>query len=424
MTKNLDRWTCSTALAVVLAVAAPAAAQTPASLAGLWDATVVITTGPSTQPVTVDIPFRFEITCAGPACSMPKGSFFNGDDKVTSTSGQFKNGALELNFDEYGSKIEATFTDGRLEGRFDRGTRGAPYPFQAKRFSPIEVGDQNIPSIAGLWNIQVKSSKGESAWQLIVRQSGAEASAAILRIDGDTGTLTGSFRDGKFVLSHFSGSRPLRVELTPSADGTLAVVQNRDQPLTAIRADQALAKGLPQPSDPSRFTSVKDPTAPLRFSFPDLDGKIVSNTDPLFQGKVVIVAIGGSWCPNCHDETPFLVELYKKYKSRGLEIVELSFEEEAQLKNPVRLRAFNKRYGVDYTVLLPGEPKELNEKMPQGVNLNSFPTTFFLGRDGRVRSAHAGFPSKASGKFHAEAKEEITALVERLLAEPKSTDNR
>src|SRR5262249_17253281 len=155
------------------------------------------------------------------------------------------------------------------------------------------------------------------------------------------------------------------------------------------RADQALAKGLAQPSDPSRFTSVKDPTEPLHFSFPDLQGRTVSNTDPRFRGKVVIVAIGGSWGPNCHHETPFLLGLYKKYRSRGLEIVELSFEEEAQLKNPVRLRAFNKRYGVDYTVLLPGEPKDLNEKMPQGVNLNSFPTTFFVGRDGRVRSAHA-----------------------------------
>ena len=97
-----------------------------------------------------------------------------------------------------------------------------------------------MPSIAGLWNVQVgKSSKGEAAWQLIVRQSGAEVSAAILRIDGDTGTLTGTYRDGKFALSHFSGARPLRLELTPAADGTLAVVQNKDKPLTAMRAEQA-----------------------------------------------------------------------------------------------------------------------------------------------------------------------------------------
>jgi thiol-disulfide isomerase/thioredoxin len=401
---------------VAVAVAAPAAAQP--SLAGLWDATVVVSAGQDKG--TIEVPFRFEITGAGAGI---KGSFFNGDEKITSTSGQVDNGRIVLNFDEYGSKLEATVKDGQLDGEYSRGTRGAPYPFHAKRFTPVATGDEKVPSIAGLWNVQVgKSSKGEAAWQLIVRQSGPEVSASILRIDGDTGAITGTYRGGTFVLSHFSGARPLRVEVTPNADGTLSVVQNKDKPLTAVRAEQAKASGLPQPSDPSRFTSVKDPTEPFRFSFPDLDGKIVSNTDPRFAGKVVIVAIGGSWCPNCHDETPFLVELYKKYKSRGLEIVELSFEEEAQIKNPVRLRAFNKRYGVDYTVLIPGEPKELNDKVPQGVNLNSFPTTFFLGRDGRVRSAHAGFPGKASGKFHEETLHDITTLVERLLAEkPVST---
>jgi thiol-disulfide isomerase/thioredoxin len=428
--RALQTMTAALAAAGTFGWAADALGQSVASPAGLWDATVVITTGPPgaepAQLVKVDVPFRFEIECAGPKapCAAPKGAFFNGDEKVTSTSGGFANGKLVLNFDEYGTRLEAVLDKGRLEGQYTRGTRGAPYPFRATRFKAIEVGDARIPPISGLWNIQVKSTKGEAAWQLIVRQSGAEASAVILRIDGDTGTLTGAYHDGSFVLSHFSGARPLRLELSPRPDGTLAVVQNREAPLTAIRADQALARGLPQPSDPSRFTSVKDPTEPLRFSFPDLEGRLVSNADPRFRGRVVIVSISGSWCPNCHDETPFLVDLYKKYKARGLEIVSLSFEEEAQLKNPVRLRAFMKRYGVEYTVLLPGEPKELNDKLPQAVNLNSFPTTFFLGRDGRVRSAHAGFPGKASGTFHTEAKEAITALVEKLLAEPAATNNQ
>jgi thiol-disulfide isomerase/thioredoxin len=397
--------------AAVAAQPRPAAAQ---SLAGLWDATVVVN--------RLEIPFRFEIQGQGSAI---KGSFFNGDEKVTSTSGSFENGTLTLRFDEYGSKVVATLKDGRLDGEYNRGTRGAPYPFQAKRFAPVVVGDTNIPSIAGLWNIQVgKSSKGEAAWQLIVRQSGAEASAAILRVDGDTGALTGSYRDGKFVLSHFSGARPALLELTPKADGTLVVVQGRDEPLVAFRSEQAKAKGLPEPSDPSRFTSVKDPTEPLRFSFPDLSGRVVSNTDEKFRGKVVIVNIGGSWCPNCHDEAPFLAELYKKYRGQGLEIVLLSFEEAEQMKNPERVRAFIKRYGIEYTVLVPGEPRELADKMPQGVNLNSFPTSFILGRDGRVRSVHAGFPGKASGEFHKQATLEITATVERLLSEPALSSAR
>jgi thiol-disulfide isomerase/thioredoxin len=401
-------------VAGLLALAALPARVEAQSISGLWDASVVVNGG-------IEIPFRFEIAGSGKSI---KGSFFNGDEKVTSTTGSFENGALILSFDEYGTKVEATFKDGRLDGQYSRGTRGAPYPFQAKRFAPAPVGDAPIPAIAGLWNVQVgKSSKGEAAWQLIVRQSGAEASAAILRVDGDTGTLTGAYRDGKFVLSHFSGARPLRLELTPGSDGTLSVVQNKDNPFTAVRADQARAKGLPQPSDPSRFTSVKDPTEPFRFSFPDLSGRVVSNTDEKFRGKVVIVSISGSWCPNCHDEAPFLGELYKKYRSRGLEIVSLSFEEEGQLKNPVRLRAFMKRYGIEYTVLIPGEPKELAERVPQGVNLSSFPTTFFIGRDGRVRAVHAGFPGKASGEFHTQAKEESTATVERLLAESAQTSS-
>jgi thiol-disulfide isomerase/thioredoxin len=400
---TMKEW--SGAVVLVVALAAWPSVAGAQSIAGLWDATV--TAG------GVDVPFRFEIAGSG---SSVRGSFFNGDEKITSATGQFQNGSLVLTWAEYETKLDATLKDGQLDGQYSRGTRGAPYPFHAKKFVTAAT-DTKAPSIAGLWNIQTKSSKGESAWHLIVRQSGAEVSAAILRVDGDTGTLTGTYRDGKFVLGHFSAARPLRVEITQQADGTLSVVQNHEPSITAIRADQAKAKGLPQPTDPSRFTSVKDPTEPFRWSAPDLTGKIVSNSDDRFRGKVVIVDISGSWCPNCHDETPFLVELYRKYHDRGLEIVALSFEEAAQLNNPTRLRAFIKHYGITYTVLVPGEPKDASEKLPQAVNLNSFPTTFFVGRDGRVRSAHAGFPGKASGSFHEEAKHEMTKTVEQQLAE-------
>ena len=95
----------------------------------------------------------------------------------------------------------------------------------------------------------------------------------------------------------------------------------------------------------------------------------------------------------------------------------LSFEEADQLASPTRLKAFIATYGLEYTVLLPGEPDELNAKVPQAENLNAFPTTFILGRDGRVRAVHAGFPSPGSGEFYTKAEHEITGQVERLLAE-------
>jgi len=152
-----------------------------------------------------------------------------------------------------------------------------------------------------------------------------------------------------------------------------------------------------------------------------LSGRIISESDARFRGKVVLVNIMGSWCPNCHDEAPFLVDLYRKYHSQGLEIVALSFEEPEQLKDPARLRAFIKKYGIEYTVLLGGETDEAKEKLTQAANWNAWPTTFFLGRDGRVRGVHAGFPSKASGELYDQAKQEFAHQVERLLAENART---
>jgi len=279
-----------------------------------------------------------------------------------------------------------------------------------------------VPSISGEWRIPTKSSKGESAWRFLVRQNGASISATILRIDGDTGTLSGRYVDGKFLISHFSGARPVKYEITQSADGSLELLQNGQQKLAAYRLTDARAKEA-TPSIPTQFTRVKNPSEPFRFSYPDLNGRVVSNTDPQFKGKVVLVSITGSWCPNCHDEAPFLTELYRTYHSKGLEIVALAFEEADQLKNPVRPRAFVKQFAIEYPFLLVGEPEEAPAKISQAENLNAFPTTFVLGKDGRVRTVHAGFASVATGTVHAESKKEMASEIERLLAEKVSTTN-
>jgi thiol-disulfide isomerase/thioredoxin len=374
-------------------------------LPALWDATVVVN--------EVEVPFRFELTQRN---GVVAGAFFNGDERVWSTSGALKDGALTLNFAHYATRLEAQWDGASLTGSYGR-TGRPPYPLRARPYSPTVLTSEQIPSIAGQWEIAVKSPKGESAWKFFVRQSGPEVSAAILRVDGDTGTLTGRYHEGKFVLSHFSGARPNLLEVHLNPDGTLTIVQNGKNTYIATKSSEARAKGLPQPADPTRWTSVVDPSQPLRYSAPDLNGVTVTESDPRFRGKVVLVNISGSWCPNCHDEAPFLAEMYRKYRGLGLEIVAISFEEADQLKDPARLRAFIKTYGIDYTVLVGGEPGDLQSKLPQAVNLNTWPATFFIGRDGLVRGVHAGFAGKATGEEHTRLRAEFEDKIEKLLAE-------
>jgi thiol-disulfide isomerase/thioredoxin len=429
------------ALAAMMSASGAALAAQPASGAaavdGRWDA-VLSRNG-------VEIPFRLDIKGDGPTL---QGVFYDGFRPYDgTTSASFKDGKLTLGVEHYLTTINATLDGGKLTGTAAAQNResSANYAFRATRHSDI-VPASNVasPSIAGTWVIPLAapSSKGEKAFRFIAEQRGAEVAGSILRIDGDTGSYSGSFKDGKWVLSHFDGGRPGVIEVTPKADGTLEIRQQLDRPgavaqasneygagqadgryaptLTAYRQEVAEAKGLPKPDDFLTHTTARDPNEIFKFKFPDLDGKIVSSEDPQFKGKVVLAIVTGTWCPNCHDEAQYLVQLNKKYADKGLAIVALDFEEPEQQGGLQRAKAFIKKYGVDYTYLLAGAPAEMWEKVPQLNHLDTWPATVFIGRDGKIKAVHSGFASPASVEFNAQLQKDFTARIEQLLAEKPS----
>ncbi|MFT3905833.1 MAG: TlpA disulfide reductase family protein [Steroidobacteraceae bacterium] len=411
------------------------AAATPAAdaIQGRWDA--------SLNDNGTIIPFRLDISGSG---AQLKGTLYDGFSPYDgTTSASFKDGKLVLNIEHYLTTITATLQDGQLVGNVSTTSRTASsaYGFQATRHVEAASTGPKAPSIAGSWEIPLSapSAKGEKAFRFIVQQQGNEISASILRVDGDTGAYTGSFQDGKWLLSHFDGSRPGVIQVTPQADGTLEVLQHNeavvraaqgnsygseattnsryDAKLVAYRTEVARAKGLPEPANYLTHTTARDPKEKFTFSFPDDHGKLVTQEDPRFKGKVVLAIVTGTWCPNCHDEAQYLVELDKKYRDKGLAIVALDFEEPEQQDSLAREKAFVQKYGVKYTYLIAGAPAEMWEKVPQLVNLNTWPATVFVGRDGLVKAVHSGFASPASGEFHEQLKRDFTARIEQLLAE-------
>jgi thiol-disulfide isomerase/thioredoxin len=395
---------------------------------GRWAAT--ITQG------NLTVPFRLEIT--GTADHVT-GKLYNGDeDYETTTSASFENGAVKLNFLHYLTSITATLKDGELDGQLTV-TRHSPImitpgqspadakiadtvsPFHAKRYvEPTKAAVASVPNIDGVWEMPHDSPKGEKSWRLIVKQKGADISTTVLRVDGDAGALTGSWQDGKFVASHFDGARPGLIQITPQSDGSLQVVLNaepRDFVLTAYRPEVARAKGFPEPANYLTHTSVRDPNEVFTYNFPDVHGNLLSNDDPKFKGKVVIAVVTGTWCPNCHDEAKYLVQLYEQYHSKGVEIVALDFEEADQQASLVRVNAFIKQYKVPYTYLIAGTPDEMWDKVPQAVNLNTWPATLFIGRDGRVKATYSGFAGPPSGLYNSELKDDFSSILDRLLKE-------
>jgi len=432
----------ATLTSVFLSSAAAIAAPAVSDINGRWDA-VLTRNG-------TEIPFRLDIQGSGDSV---QGVFYDGFKPYDgTTSASFHDGKLTLNIDHYLTTINATLKDGQLDGTAAAQNResSAGYSFHAVRHVDTAANATPAPSIAGTYVIPLDtpSSKGEKAFRLIVQQQGPEVAASILRIDGDTGSYSGAYKDGKWVLSHFDGGRPGVITVTPAADGTLKVEQQSARPapqeasyssetkaagsayandatpdgryakaLTAYRQDIAQAKGLPQPDDFLTHTVARDPNEVFKFNFRDVNGKLVSSDDPQFKHKVVLAIVTGTWCPNCHDEAQYLVKLDKQYRDKGLAIVALDFEEPEQQGTLLRERAFIKKYGVKYTYLQAGAPAEMWEKVPQLNHLDTWPATVFIGRDGKVRAVHSGFASPASGEFNTQLQQEFTGRIEQLLAE-------
>lgn len=132
------------------------------------------------------------------------------------------------------------------------------------------------------------------------------------------------------------------------------------------------------------------PMAPA-FSLTDITGKPLSLAD--FKGKVVVMDFWATWCGPCRIEIPGFIELQKRYASQGFTMIGISMDDSA---DPVV--DFYKELGMNYPVALGND--RLGE-LYGGVG--GLPTTFVIGRDGRIYSKHVGATDPAV--FEAEIKQ-------------------
>lgn len=313
--------------------------------------------------------------------------------------------------------------DGRLEGQWIRHLpeRDLIFPFTAlpkvsTRFSTAKAPARNV---TGRWATYFVSPGDTSFAVGEFKQAGSKVTGTFLTTTGDYRFLEGTVSGDTLRLSTFDGSHAYVFQATIAADHSLrggvfyAGLSNKEDwyankdPKAALPAETALA-------------GMKPGQKQLDFSFPDLDGKTVSIKDPAYRGKVVIVTLLGSWCPNCMDENAYLSKWYEENKKRGVEIIGLAYE---RTTDPVRskqaLQPFIHRFGITYPILLtgatPGDPQKGEKTLPQLTGVKGFPTTIFIDRNGNVKEVHTGFSGPGTGEHYETFKKEFNGLVDELL---------
>jgi len=349
----------------------------------------------------------------------------NGPERVRATDVRLEDGNLSIRMPGYQNRIEAAFKDGRFEGTLFvlrprgivRELRLVAMPGETWRFFPKP--DAAPLDFAGRWALTFRDADGgERAAIAELVQDGHVVTGTVLRQSGDDRYIAGEARGDTLFLSRFDGGTAYLYLARLGSDGVLAGEQSTGG------GSQESFSGRRDPTakldNPAERTALKPGIDRLEFSFPDVDGKLHQYPDDRHAGKVVLVTVGGSWCPNCHDEAAFLKELLASRASRGLEVIQLMFERTTDFESSAQAaRDFAAKFAIDYPVLVAGTvtDDDVLKKLPQVARFRAYPTLFIIDRKGIVREIHSGFVGPAAGRYHEEQGREMTALVDSLLAE-------
>ena len=347
-----------------------------------------------------------------------EGRLCNGGDCHAFTGVTLRSDTLLLEMADYAATITATLRGDSLSGVYanvgNRGPRTIPFRAARGRW-PAEPPSAALTGSWDGWVIGPTGSRSPRVFQFRATPAGLEGT--LVSNAGDFGNFWGSVQGSTLSMSHFDGSYVYLLTARLEGDtlrGVFHAGLRTQSPFVAVRST-----GKPHLLPPAAVTRA-DTTAPFQFAFPDLDGRLVTNDDPRFRGKVVLVDVFGSWCPTCHDAAPVLVGLYREFHARGFEVVGLAYEVTGAPEVDGRLvRRFRDKFGIPWPLLLAGinETQLTAATLPQLQGFTAYPTLVFLGRDGRVRHIHAGFYGPALGEQHARLVKELHARVEELLHE-------
>lgn len=377
-------------------------------LAGKWR-------GEFTIKDTVKVPFNFEIDKNNTV------TLINGKEKYLAGKAIINGDSLFIPLDQFDNVLAFKLNGHKLQGVLRKqdatadlaalvAEKGITYRFKEGSVKPLR-------NYSGKYEVIFKQENGKEEVAVgLFEQKGKKLIATFLKPSGDTRYQEGIVEGNKFYLSSFIGSTP----------GYYYGEFNNDEfngGQIGTRSFQLITGKLnPDAKLPDAYSlgSVKDSL--FNLTLPDVDGKMVSLNDDRFKGKVVLIAITGTWCPNCIDEAKFLSPWYEKNKDRGIEIIAVHFERanDTAYARKVMTR-YKERFNITYTQLFGGttSKEDINKALPTLDKFSAFPSTIFINKSGRAVKVHTGFSGPATGKYYDEFIKEFNDEIDKLVTSEK-----
>jgi len=388
---------------------------------GIWRATLDLAGQHSSEAAFDEknagmLPFNFEVIYDTPDSFHIE--LINGEERLLVEEIYFgrdrriSKDTIRIVFPVYGSYVTAKYEEDVIEGVYHVPARGLDYkiPFRAhngkaERFRMI---DPPAKDVSGEWAAQfeIQSPTPYPAIGQFSQDEDGTVTGTFRTETGDYRYLEGKMSADRLYLSVFDGAHAFVFEAKYLDDGTLSGVfrSGLDHKVywTAHR-DPSF-----ELTSPYQLTYLKEGFETFEFAFPNMDGDIVTLNDPEYVDKPKIIQVFGTWCPNCREETGFLMDYRRNNPDKEFEVIALAFERNTSKSNAlIALKRYKEYFNIDFEMLYAGtnNKTEASEKLPMLNRIISYPTLIFLDRDNHVTKIHTGFNGTATDKYDEFVKE-------------------
>ncbi len=364
------------------------------------------------------IPFNFKIYKQNDSIRI---NLINGEEIIPIDEVYLIKDTISFNMFIFDSEIKGAVDSTSLNGFYKKNyidNYSLPFKAQFNKPGRIDHASSN-GQFDGTWETIFKSSNGRKTKAIgIFKTKDKILHGTFLTTTGDFRYLDGYTNRDTLFLYSFDGNHLFKFKAHKVNDSVLKgeFWSGKSGYKTFISKRNDTTK-LP---DPEKITYLKEGFDKIDFSFKDLEGKPVSLNDERYKGKVVILQIFGTWCPNCMDETRFYADWYKKNKDRGVEIIGLAYENKPDFEYAKsRVEKMVRKLHVDYDFVIAGtsQIESVSRSLPMLDNVISFPTSIIIDKTGKVRKIHTGFNGPATGKYYQEFTEDFNQFINQLLKE-------
>ena len=354
----------------------------------------------------------------------------NGNERILLKEATYAGDSIFISFPAFASELRVKIENKKfLTGRwYNHAKKGNYYlPFWSKLNEQPRYPDvQQSIDVAGKWEVTFDYNSENPEKAIGIFEDGSYKCGyggkrdniiigTFLTETGDYRFLEGATTKDSLYLSTFDGSHAFLFSASLNKDtlwGEFLSGKHYKTNWFAIKNPDA------ELGDPDSLTYLVNDN-PIQFSLPNVDGTTYSYPNEATKGKVTMIQLMGTWCPNCLDESRYLKELRETYGDQ-LEIIAVTFETQKELSDKVaKVQDYRVNLGLDYTFLIGGDACKscATELFPMLNEVISFPTVVFIDKKGEIRKIHTGFNGPGTGSYYTEFVESTNAFVKTLITE-------